>query len=399
MPWRACTLELGLARLHNVAMTWGQMRSRVQRCVTTALLYSAGLFISAALAGCQDELLPELPALGARDSGVTVSGISAGAYMAGQFQFAHARQVSGAAIIAGGPYGCARSALAGTLPEPGAAILNFTKAVNGCMLNGLRHWGEPNVTRLADEALARAKAGDIGDLAHVRGDKVYLFTGKSDHVVASEIVEAGARLYKELGLADEHIRLVQHAHAGHGFIAEKAPKACGETASPYLNDCDYDQAGDIFAQLLANGAGRLNQPIGDAEQAGHLISFRQERFLTGLTLHGLAEKGFVYIPNDCRTASGCRIHIAFHGCKQNVESVGDTFARGTGLNNWAASNRVIVLYPQVATSTLNSKACWDWWGYTGREYLTKRAPQTQAVYRMVQQLASKPPEQRRAAGW
>ncbi len=46
-----------------------------------------------------------LPALGAKTDETSVSGISSGAYMAGQFQMAHAKRVVGAAIIAGGPYG------------------------------------------------------------------------------------------------------------------------------------------------------------------------------------------------------------------------------------------------------------------------------------------------------
>ncbi len=56
--------------------------------------------------GCSAEDLAELPALGADTSETSVSGISSGAYMAGQFQIVHSRIVAGAAIIAGGPYGC-----------------------------------------------------------------------------------------------------------------------------------------------------------------------------------------------------------------------------------------------------------------------------------------------------
>lgn len=47
--------------------------------------------------------LPNLPALGLAADGVTVSGLSSGAYMAGQFQIAHAASVAGAALLAGGP--------------------------------------------------------------------------------------------------------------------------------------------------------------------------------------------------------------------------------------------------------------------------------------------------------
>ena len=52
----------------------------------------------------------------------------------------------------------------------------------------------------------------------------------------------------------------------------------------------------------------------------------------------------------------------------------------------ADTNKFIVLYPQIATMPLNPQACWDWWGYTGHDYLTKEAPQIVAVYRMLTRL-------------
>ena len=57
-----------------------------------------------------------LPALGAKLDATSVSGISSGAYMAGQFQMAQAKIVTGAAIIAGGPYGCSESVFADSMP-------------------------------------------------------------------------------------------------------------------------------------------------------------------------------------------------------------------------------------------------------------------------------------------
>src|SRR5262245_14153319 len=76
-----------------------------------------------------------LPALGARIAMTSVSGLSSGAYMAGQFQIAHSSIVMGAGIIAGGPYGCAESVFADSMPGPGTAFLNLSKAINGCMLD------------------------------------------------------------------------------------------------------------------------------------------------------------------------------------------------------------------------------------------------------------------------
>ena len=95
-----------------------------------------------------------LPALGAKIDETSVSGISSGAYMAGQFQMAHAKRVTGAAIIAGGPYGCSESIFANTIPGAGTAFLNLSKAVNGCMLDMLGSWGVADPADLAQKAEA-----------------------------------------------------------------------------------------------------------------------------------------------------------------------------------------------------------------------------------------------------
>ena len=33
---------------------------------------------------------------------------------------------------------------------------------------------------------------------------------------------------------------------------------------------------------------------------------------------------------------------------------------------------MIVLFPQVEQSALNPQGCWDWWGYTGHDYITRK---------------------------
>jgi len=69
--------------------------------------------------------------------------------------------------------------------------------------------------------------------------------------------------------------------------------------------------------------------------------------------------------------------VVFHGCQQNADTVGNAFARDAGFNRWADVHRVAVLYPQTRSSylPLNPNACWDWWGYTGPDYDTRRGVQ------------------------
>ena len=76
----------------------------------------------------------------------------------------------------------------------------------------------------------------------------------------------------------------------------------------------------------------------------------------------------------------------------------DTFVKNTGYNEWADTNRLIVLYPQANAMTVGTRlprinpfGCWDWWGYTGLEYRTKTAPQIRTIRAMVAQLSKTPP--------
>ena len=76
----------------------------------------------------------ELPKLGAGLAVTSVSGLSSGAYMAGQIEVAHAKDIVGAGIVAGGPYACAESAASRIFPFwPTAVAQNGTQALYQCM--------------------------------------------------------------------------------------------------------------------------------------------------------------------------------------------------------------------------------------------------------------------------
>lgn len=324
----------------------------------------------------------ELPRLGANLKQTSVSGISSGAYMAGQYQLAHSQDVVGAGIIAGGPYGCAETTFADTMPGPGTLFINVSKAINGCMLNALQSWGIPDPRQLAERARRLAEQGRIDPIAGVQADRIYLFSGSEDRTVVPEIVATAAQFYRALGVPAENIEHMTKLAAGHAFVTEASGLACAETGKPYVVDCDYDQAG----ALLRHIHGDLRPP--STEPAGELVVFDQRAFTRDLGDHGLGDHGFVYVPKDCRDDEGCRVHVAFHGCEQSRVAIGDVFAQQTGFNRWADANRLIVLYPQTTTGALNPQSCWDWWGYTGRDYLTRNGPQIQAVSRMIERLAS-----------
>jgi hypothetical protein len=305
--------------------------------------------------------------------------------MAGQFEIAHSREIVGAGIVAGGPYGCSESLFADLMPGPGSVFLNLTKAVNGCMLNALQGFGVPNPQLLAERAGKLAEKGRIDPIANVKDDRIYLFTGKDDRTVVPAIVEAARRFYEVLGVPEEQIAFVSDLPAGHGFVTDDKGRACDYTGKPYIIDCDYDQAGAILRQIYGSLSPPANEPTGS------FLLFDQSPFTADLANHGLSDDGLAYIPKTCAAGRGCRVHIAYHGCGQNRTVVGEAFARDSGFARWADTNRLIVLFPQTATTPFNPQGCWDWWGYTGPEYLTRNAPQIIAVRRMVEHLAAPRP--------
>lgn len=340
-------------------------------------LLAAALLLSACRAEPQNERA--LPRLGAILDQTTVSGISSGAYMAGQFQLTNARIVVGAAVIAGGPFGCAESAMAGFWPGYGTPVINLTRALNLCMLGT---WGRPDAGLLSRKAQALAERGRIAPLAALARHRVYLFSGTEDRVVRSAVVEAAAAFYEAVGVPTAQIKRVLHVPAGHAFITEKEGLACALTGKPFVVGCNYDQAGDLLAHLYGPLAAR------SAASTGRLQEFEQAPFTSGLPRHGLAGSGWIYIPTACRSA-GCRIHVAFHGCAQSRAQVGDAFIAKAGFQRWADTNRLIILFPQVAVTATNTQACWDWWGYTGPDFLTRDAPQIRAVLAMLEHLAGR----------
>jgi len=349
------------------------MRARIQ-----ALVCALGFWCGASTANAAEPL----PALAADEGQTSVSGISSGAYMAGQYEIAHSSSVIGAAIIAGGPYGCAEAKYADLMGEAAHLAMNASQSVSGCMLNTLTWYGIPDTAALADRARELAAGGRIDAIENLKKHHVYMFSGLTDQIVAHEIVVDAAEVYLRLGVPSGAIKTGPRLNAGHGFVTDQNDESCALSTPPYVVHCGYDQAGDLLAHIYGTLAPKA------AQASGELLTFDQRPFGAEA---GLAAEGAVYVPAACRKDKGCRIHVAYHGCSQNRQAVGDAFVSGTGFAPWAEANRIIVLYPQVAANPVsNPLGCWDWWGYTGFQYLTRDAPQIAAVHAMVARLATKP---------
>ncbi len=342
------------------------------------VVFSLVLAFAAGLA--PPSLADELPALKADLSKTSVSGLSSGGYMAGQFQVAYSKTVIGAGIVAAGPFGCAKSEGADAFPfYPAALALNFAQANGGCMADSLSAFGVLDSQRLLKIATTLAQEGKIDPLENLKRSKVYLYSGESDRIVSAAVVRAARDFYLAAGVPPENVEFVSGRPGGHAFSTDGEGGACEKSDPPYVNDCRYDQAGEILRFIYGALA-----PKGKA-QAADFKPFDQSAYAPSGA--SLAHEGVVYTPPDCRAEGKCRVHVVFHGCMQTRAEAGDAVIRGSGFADWAATNRIVVLFPQVAPSTLNPKSCWDWWGYTGLDYLSKDAPQMKAVAGMLAALA------------
>ena len=323
-----------------------------------------------------------------RDS-LSVSGISSGAFMAQQFHVAHSSKVMGLGAVAGGPYGCSEgSYFASFFDLTGLyAALYICSATNPLGLFN----GPPDVDQSIAITREEAEAGRIDDPQNLRTARVWLFAGANDETVPQEVVESVATYYSAF-LDPEQIALRRHPQAGHAMITDDFGNHCEAQATPYINDCDFDAAEALLRHIY--GPEPLMPKAEQAEPTG-IIAFDQTEFFDqddrSVSMHAL---GHVYLPERCARGERCRLHVAFHGCRQHQDEIGDSFYASAGYNEVAETNDIVVLYPQTRAwseslffgFTENPRACWDWWGYSGEAYFRRSGKQISAVAKMINAL-------------
>jgi hypothetical protein len=369
-----------------VSKHWGNLPSMTSFYTTTsrtvactlaaALLYSTPVHAQTAALGAYNAPL--------RDT--SISGISSGAYMSVQFATAWSSFIKGVGVIAGGPYGCSGGS--------GATALST------CMM------GQPkadveSLYKLSEDLAAK---GRIDNPANIANQKIYLFNGYNDAVVYRPVTNWLDTIYeKRLSESVGNLFYQTAVGAGHSQVTLTYGGTCpangGKSSPAFINDCDYDQAGIILQHIY----GALNAP-NHGKLHGELIAFKQDAYTAPAqpAEHSMGAKAFVYVPADCAAGAACRVHVAVHGCKQSFDNIGETFVRHAGYNEWADTNRIIVLYPQTTPSfgvapyfgVTNPEACWDWWGYLDKDpttdprFLTKEGPQIVTIKKMIDRLTS-----------
>ena len=322
------------------------------------------LIVTLAMSGGLVHAAVNLPALNIDTTQTTVSGLSAGGYMAVQLHVAYSATFKkGAGVVAGGPFYCAQGSV---VTATGACMGSPAGISVNSLVTNTNNWGSQ---------------GLIDPVANLQSSKLYLFSGTLDSAVKPGVMDALKTYYNSFVPA-ANVVYKKDIAAEHAMITDDYGSACSVKATPYINDCNFDVAGAILAQLY----GGLNPRNANALAAGNFVQFNQSQFITG---HGMATTGWAYVPAACTTGTQCRLHVVLHGCKQNETDVQQQYVKNTGYNRWGDTNNIVMLYPQTSTAATNS--CWDWWGYDSANYAKKSGPQMLAIKAMVDQISSTTP--------
>ena len=296
--------------------------------------------------------------------------------MAVQMHVAHSSIMRGVGVIAGVTYDCANSSLT-------TSALRLVQGLR-CM-SGDVDYAQASIARTA---AAAGVPGAIDDpAANLPQQKVWLFSGYNDGSVRRGAMNAVNTYYLNYATPGNVFYQTDN-RAPHALVTNDYGGPCLGVNAKYVNNCGYDAAGHLLQHIY----GRLNVP-GSSAADGSLLTFDQGEFVADGNPKsvGLADTGYVYVPNSCRPATPCRVHFVFHGCKQYAGKVGDAVYRHGGYNKWAGRNRIVVLYPQTTATTENPEGCFDWWGFkeplSASDFARKTGYQISAFKQMLDRLA------------
>jgi poly(3-hydroxybutyrate) depolymerase len=306
---------------------------------------------------------PALSASNVEPNTISVSGFSAGGFLAMQMAVTYSSVFKGVGILAGGPYDCARQALAVR------CRYNATPEIGGSIAN-MQSWSGQQIDRVQN----------------IASQRVFIYAASDDAIIGPNVARQVQRLYVDVGgfVAGTNVKYVELAGAAHTFptnfdVAGNNP--CDFWLPPYISNCRFDGAGAVLQWIY----GKLHAPD-TGKLGGTLVAFDQRPFIgAGL---GMGDTGWIYLPARCAAAQACSLHVALHGCGQSYATLGPGFIKDSGYNRWADRNDMIVLYPQASASLLNPNGCWDWVGWYGSDFDQKSGVQMMAIMAMTRRLAS-----------
>lgn len=328
-----------------------------------------------------------LPALGASGDNASVIGISSGGYMASQLAIAWPERFAGLGVISAGPWGCAQGSL--------------SLALTQCMLTTKGPVDLEAIDARYQSYLERELVGTPQQRSTLR---VYHWHGGADSVVAPAIAQSlTQQLESWLANPEQQLETIVDDGAAHGwpvgrdtFPDDTRTADCAEGGGNHLLNCERQVAKDALDWLHGPSADKsadknaVHDESTDSPQ-GRLVRFDQSDF----EARGLADEGYLFIPQSCESGN-CPVTLALHGCDMSANNGDTSFVRHSGLNERAAREGRLVLYPQAKSSMANPQGCWDWWGFTESSWQldplhdSREGRQAGALMQMLDHLQSSP---------
>jgi poly(3-hydroxybutyrate) depolymerase len=383
----------------------------------------------------------QLGSLAIRPDRIFVAGISAGGYMAVQMHVAFSHLFKGAAIYAGGPYDCAQGSLATALStclsdEPPVDLATLESTTASWASQGLIDpvadlkgqpvylWSGAADTTVRQPLMDALKSyyqsfqafvfqydnnfnaqhgweSPYGPLPCPEATTPYIIKCSTTDQSASGVA-GGATGLPSFGNGSSawltpwftNLNPTGSSSLGQSSAATGQSWLGQSSAATGLSSLGQSSAAagpyDSEKVWLTQWFGNLN-PKNEGTLNGAVISFDQNEFAPGGNAAAISmdQTGYAFVPVECANGEQCGVILALHGCLQYHGAVGSAFIDDAGINQWADTNHIVVLYPQtIPTGDSNPQGCWDWWGYLNdSDYAQKTGPQMQALYAMVRRVA------------
>jgi hypothetical protein len=232
--------------------------------------------------------------------------------------------------------------------------------------------------------------GFIDPLENLNAHRFYIYASPNDWVV-NPVNGDKLREFLTGAAPQAAVQMENSIASAHGFPTWNYGNLCLQVGIPWLLNCGFDAAGAIlnrmYGALIAPAMAYPLAPYSRKPGEDRLYRFDQREFASRTTAP-LFDYGWIYVPKRCAQGASCRLHVALHGCQMTPDFIDDQFARHAGYNEWAEANDIVVLYPQARkVESVNPYACWDWFGFTGADYATKKGPQMEALKLMIDRVS------------
>ncbi|GAB6025773.1 hypothetical protein CHUAL_011754 [Chamberlinius hualienensis] len=342
---------------------------------------------------------------GANASMVSVGGFSSGSIFSAHLFTVLSSKIMGLAMLDGAPFGCGKT----TQPLP-AGIVTCAQAA---LL--------PDTS--IDIAKSLADNGEIDPVSNMADKPVYILNHKQDVLVNPNNGKLSKAFFEYFGC---DVAAFFNYSGNHGMPTTNYGCPCFVTLIPWINDCNYNGAYEslqhiyknlqrpndnfkycpssmnaIDQLLLCQGSLKLefcnsNSTEINCNFPGELYQFNQDEFADSQTCFDSV--GYIYIPSNCKNnTSGCRLHVANHGCLHARQFVCEKFVKHAGYLEVAEMNNIIIVFPQMVLCVnffgqgfpgANVAGCHDWYGFTGSDYITRTGKQIVAYHKIIQRITS-----------